>query len=750
MANKLKPPSDKTVKFLYDGVVAFYPQVAKDIFALGKASLPYHESWGGFKRLDFLELALNTTNSDSIDDAARTIKDWREGRGVERTVPDKLDEMVAQLEEKEARLAEYEKQKLAKEALLESQRAKEAAPSSKEAPTPAPAAAPSAPPEETYAVGIKITPQAGKVFQKFTNSVASAPVRAAIAFAGPTIAAQEGGASAGALTLWARGIKSESLEKEASKLETKEAKRFNELIKSIKNIETSRSIQTRIIQRSFPVKDISLLLGRDTGLTQAQVSVFFNPPEAGGVSVIPHRSFLGNLLVGAGQQVFGKLASKAVSGLVTKATGAVAAEGVGAAAGTAVGGPVGTAIGYFVGWVTNKVIGKALDFLREHRDVAYAILFVPVAGAGLVFGIPILTVAGGVGIAVSLTGGAGAAVAGVGGALQGLFGALGSIFVTSIATPVLVALISIPAVVALILFIINSGAYIVPPLPSSAVQENPYIGVIKEVNPAGPFENSDIPVSVTYTITVTAKKGKLTNVSFEHKCEVLAEKSNSPCPAPLPDTVPTEISPVNPFVFTYSQTYGGSSYQDSLVTNTFTVTADASEEKGASATGVASIIIGNPPTGCYNVAGSWPGGEKAAILSAVSNLIGKAPTYVARVCAAYSQVNLYFDPPKVCGPWGCAPGGNTIYFNSQGLTNLRNATFILAHESAHVLSYGNGAIFQSYRAYPGTLSELPICNYGGSSDAEGFAEAIANHVVGAPCLSGNPKNIEFVEKYIFR
>src|SRR3989304_4602016 len=188
MASKLKPPSDKTIKFLYDGVVAFYPQVAKDIFALGRASLPYHETWGGVKRLDFLELVLNTTTSDSIDDAARTIKEWKEGKGVERTVPDKLDEMVARLEEKEAKMAEHEKQKLAKEALLESKRAKEASPAPKEAPVASATAAPSLPSEKTYVVGIKITPQAGKVFEKFANRVVSAPIRAAVSFSGPPIA----------------------------------------------------------------------------------------------------------------------------------------------------------------------------------------------------------------------------------------------------------------------------------------------------------------------------------------------------------------------------------------------------------------------------------------------------------------------------------------------------------------------------------------------------------------------------------
>ena len=441
------------------------------------------------------------TQQDSAKDVYAVLSGWegeaplalpvQETQDISETVPRNLKELEEALDK-----AKSEKEKLALAKNYQFLKGKvapetpkpETEPPAGEAPPkpePAvsreaeevPAAAP-APSVETYTVGIQIAPQAGKVFQKFANRVASAPVRAAIAFAGPTIAAQQGGVTASALTLWARGIKSGPLEKEVSKLEAKEAKEFDGLIKAIKNIETDRSLQTRIIQRAFPVERLSLVL--KAGATQAQVNIFINPPEAEGVTAVPRRSFLGNLLAGAGQQVFGKIASKAVSGLASKATGKVVGKGVGAAAGTAVGGPVGTAVGYAISWLTDKVVGKVVDFLREHRGVAYAILFLPVAGAGLLFGIPILTIAGGLGVAVSLTGGTGAAVAGLGGALQGLFGALGSVFVTSIATPVIVALISIPVVVALILFIINSGAYIVPPSPFAETPFGPGIECSEE------------------------------------------------------------------------------------------------------------------------------------------------------------------------------------------------------------------------------------------------------------------------------
>jgi hypothetical protein len=104
----------------------------------------------------------------------------------------------------------------------------------------------------------------------------------------------------------------------------------------------------------------------------------------------------------------------------------------------------------------------------------------------------------------------------------------------------------------------------------------------------------------------------------------------------------------------------------------------------------------------------------------------------------------------VCGAWGCAPGGNVIYLNSGGLGNTSNATYILAHESSHVLSYGNASLFKSYVSYPGTLSELPVCGYGGKEDGEGFAQAISEYIIGAACLNNAPNNKKFATEKIFR
>lgn len=120
-----KIPDPKTIEFLYNGLLNFYPDVAKQAFRL-KGSFGFHDFWGGFKRMDFLDFVLNTTDSSSIEDAAYTIKAWKEGGLSERTVPTNIDALVQDLQTKEAEKASaYDKSVAAKKALLESQKHKE-------------------------------------------------------------------------------------------------------------------------------------------------------------------------------------------------------------------------------------------------------------------------------------------------------------------------------------------------------------------------------------------------------------------------------------------------------------------------------------------------------------------------------------------------------------------------------------------------------------------------------------------------
>jgi len=183
--------------------------------------------------------------------------------------------------------------------------------------------------------------------------------------------------------------------------------------------------------------------------------------------------------------------------------------------------------------------------------------------------------------------------------------AITSVVLPSIGIPIAIALIGTPFVIASILFIINSGAYVVPRSPSLTpyAMENPYIGIEKEASPSGPFENSDLPLTVTYTITIAARRGTLTNIEFLYDCQVIGSNVNCPSPNPAIPDAPSLISPVEPYSFAYSQTYSGSGYHDSFVLDTFTVTADTDEVQGTQAADSATISIGNPPVLCPIVGG---------------------------------------------------------------------------------------------------------------------------------------------------
>lgn len=253
-------------------------------------------------------------------------------------------------------------------------------------------------------------------------------------------------------------------------------------------------------------------------------------------------------------------------------------------------------------WIKNKVKDLAVKFLQKitgdpeiTKKIRYAAL--GILGFALVsnFMIP-------------------AAIAGM--IFVGTFIQIGSI-IAAIAIPALISLFSFALVVTYIIFIINSGAYVVPEggfdaqIPGSI--SSPYIKVEKMAQttspPKGPdfrlqFSNGDIPLTVTYTITITATKGTLSNINIMYNCTVSKDTGSPSCPPdptiPLPPG--NEISPVQPFTFTYTQTYS-STYRDSLISDTITVSANAEDNSVQTAAGAASLCIGDCPEECPSI---WP------------------------------------------------------------------------------------------------------------------------------------------------
>jgi len=155
----------------------------------------------------------------------------------------------------------------------------------------------------------------------------------------------------------------------------------------------------------------------------------------------------------------GTFAINATGQITTKALPAVLSKVFGFLA--SVGPVVGTLIGTGVGWVVGKIIEK-IPWDKVKKAMPYV--------AGLLVGIPGLLIGGPtVGILLGL--GTTAGILATGGALTlgglatgigGFFAALGGAVFATIGLPVLITILSFPVLIALILFIINSGAYVVP------------------------------------------------------------------------------------------------------------------------------------------------------------------------------------------------------------------------------------------------------------------------------------------------
>jgi hypothetical protein len=335
-----------------------------------------------------------------------------------------------------------------------------------------------------------------------------------------------------------------------------------------------------------------------------------------------------------------------VAGKAVVTGGEVAAKGtvgVGVAAGITAAfawtGPLAPIIGaigsFLVSTVATKAVVAVGGFLKDKAQKYGKYL---VAGVGAGFGLLIgggsllgAVIGGAIGFggAVAFSGGVpalGAAATSFGSGVLTFFGAIAGATLGAIGGPILGFLLGFPLMVALILFIINSGAYIVPPSPislsSGEIITSPYIEVTKTATPSGPFQNSELPLTVEYQITIRAKKGTLSNVIISYDCNVIKKSGSIECPETMPAMpagiqIPNNtISPASVFEFSYKQTYDVN-FEDSLITDTLTVTADTPEQSEAEAAASAGIKIGNPPDSCpagWPVSGQWvitqtPGGS---------------------------------------------------------------------------------------------------------------------------------------------
>ena len=450
-----------------------------------------------------------------------------------------------------------------------------------------------------------------------------------------------------------------------------------------------------------------------------------------------------------------KLATKALS---KTATGVAVKTGLKAAIASLglPGGPVGVALTWLATEVFAKLGSKIKQFITKHKqDIAIAGLML-FGGGALMGSIPLMVLGGFIAIPSFI---GGATLAGIGGSIFGLFGAIGGATLGAIAGPILFILLGFPVIVAFILFIINSGAYVVPPSISNLLknQDNLYVEVAKIAEPSGPFENTDLPLKIKYTITVRARKDALTNIVFRHECKVVQENNSQNCTAPT-EASPASISPTSPYVYTYEANYNAT-YKDALVTNTFTVTADSGENKNQTTVGGATITIGEPPAKCLKIDGAWPSGAKANLEDAKNKLISGHTNYVAKVCAEYPEPKgllLRYNPGGDGKYWGWNHN-EYIDFYQPGTKSKEDALYTLAHELGHSMAWRVKGVDPAYGAFSGIKTEAPYCFYSDTKSFnrdESMPEAIALHVLngemGCPVVSkAYPIHYRFLMKYIF-
>lgn len=424
------------------------------------------------------------------------------------------------------------------------------------------------------------------------------------------------------------------------------------------------------------------------------------------------------------------------------------------------------------GKLVSGVIGGIKDFAVRNKDVLFGLVgasfgFIlggtggaALGGFGL-FGLSRFMSGGIPGMRANLTS--------LGNGLTGVAGGAWQAFAGAIGIPIVATLIGLPILVALILFIINSGAYLVPPGGQFLSETNPYIGVEKEANPS----KNPSPTTITYKVTITAKKDSLKGITIKADCKAIKKGRTLDCPPekiPSPSELPESINAGTPYSFTFTVNYG-SQYQDALVANNITVTAVSVQGGKVSEIGSSSVCFGKCPLDCFAFPDQyWPKGNpdidklKELLRGAAGTLAGQYPDFAAKVCSA-GTVNLCYKPQVMdLGIFGWHEHGGTCdidFKNFPGGYTPDTILFLLTHEASHHIQDISPGYFSKYmdRVNP-PLSEPYICTRGADDPYESMAEADAL-IVAPPTIDKNrgcltrpfqqqyPKHYNFAKNCMF-
>jgi len=304
-------------------------------------------------------------------------------------------------------------------------------------------------------------------------------------------------------------------------------------------------------------------------------------------------------------------AKKAAGWVATKLGVKLAAEAGVAAAGAATGPPGWIVAAVLIGIDILKFIGKKFaglirKIVQEPEKALAAVgagvlvlIFVPMPFA--LIGIAPL-VLGGMGLASFVL--APATLSAAGGGITTFFTAISALPFAAPIALFIVILFSTLAVLTLFIVMVVSGAFILPKPVQEAVittispYTSEYFDVTKTVSPKNEYKNEELPVKVTYTITIKPKNGhvlikpRITKDRFT----VIKEGSVPPIdPCEFGDLPETITSPTS---LTCEKTFD-SRFKDSGITNTIEVTTEVQDETGVHPLEASeTVIIGKPPMEC--------------------------------------------------------------------------------------------------------------------------------------------------------
>lgn len=359
------------------------------------------------------------------------------------------------------------------------------------------------------------------------------------------------------------------------------------------------------------------------------------------------------------------------------------------------------------------------------------------------------------------------------GAAANQFSTTVSTSTADVAVPAVGGAVAVGTLGTLLAVMFIGSAFVVPEKEKGkGYIKSPYIDVVKTVSPTK-LENSELPATITYTITITAKEAKIINIAVDNKTtlirpsdSIIITKDNQGRDIANPSCGKTELEVGESCTISYAIDAKTPEFKDSLLFDLVKVTADVPEKNllNEATTATAATIIGTPPTYCFVFSDEedvWPPDEKAMTMQSIAR-VALSPTFMGGLCGDGTPITLV---RKIMDPgYGAIVIGSKIIMYNAVFLSVPGNIYAIAHEGGHVFARRNGSIYQDYLDSGIYESEGPVRSYYFCPDippSESFAEAIGVHVTWrirtfGGCVQGPlnfpeeyPQHYQFVKENVF-